>query len=55
MRDVEYTYVHACKDVPLTARYCPHCGDPEPFAELAYLLIERALADVRAEIKQAVI
>lgn len=44
METVDYSYVHACNGVPRDAKFCPHCGQPDPFAELAGVLIENLVA-----------
>ena len=49
METIEMQYIHLCDDVPVDAEYCPHCGSPEPYAELAYYLIECAMVEIKAE------
>lgn len=51
---IEYCYAHACHDVPTDAAFCPHCGCPDPYAEIAVLLIEQAMEEIRSEITHSV-
>ena len=49
MRTIEMEFIHMCDDVPIDARFCPHCGAENPYAELAFYLIKCAIAEIKAE------